>query len=124
MAASSGTLRLFQAAANCLPGIEIGVDCKGTSLERMTFKIGRKPFLFVRAGEAKLKLTASEAHAAMLARAEPSRYKVESDGWVELRFEDGDAIPRERIEHWVKESYFAIAPGFSDRVRRSPKKPN
>jgi hypothetical protein len=123
MAATNGTLGHFQTAARALPGIGVGTACKGTSLECTTFKIQRKVFLFVRAGEARLKLTASEDQAAMLAQTEPARYKVGSNGWVQLKFEDGDVIPRERIEHWVKESYFALAPdSSSSRPEKSSKR--
>jgi hypothetical protein len=118
MAGSNPAIRLLQNTARRLSGIEEGVACKGTSLESTTFKVRKKAFLFLRAGEARLKLTESEAEANKLAKSEPARYKVGSHGWVQLKFDVEEPLPRELIERWVKESYSAFASPASSAAKK------
>ncbi len=125
----SGFGQALRTVALRYPEVAEGIACKGTALESRTFKAGKKSFLFVGPGDAKLKLRESHAEAAALARDEPSRYKVGANGWVTVRFASGDFPSMDLLERWIDESYRVVADDrlvamLPDRGLRSQTKKN
>jgi predicted DNA-binding protein (MmcQ/YjbR family) len=117
-----GLLTKLRAMAMRHPNVEAGVACKGTPLQSTTFTVRKKAFLFVREAdgfaELRLKLDASKAEATRLAKKDPDRYGIGSQGWVKLTFEAHDDLPAEVVERWVGESYRLMAgPGATKRER-------
>lgn len=62
--------------ATALPGTERGVACAGTSLERRTFHVNGKTYLFVSKDQARLELAASAPEARKLG------FSVGAAGWA------------------------------------------
>jgi hypothetical protein len=88
---------------------EEGVACKGTPIEKLTIKAGKKAFLFMGTSNVILKLRESLATAASLAAKQPGRYKVGANGWVTITFGPQDAPPDDLLAKWVDESYRTLA---------------
>lgn len=79
---SSKPMESLKTFALRLPDVQKGVACEGTAVERVTFKAGKKAFLFLGVGDAMVKLQKSIADAAKRAKKEPGRYKAGAGGWV------------------------------------------
>jgi predicted DNA-binding protein (MmcQ/YjbR family) len=77
-------------------------------------KVRGKTFLFMRADENELSLSAklpeSSTAALMLPFAEPTGYGLGKSGWVTARFAASDDLPLAMLNEWIDESYRAIAP--------------
>jgi len=99
-------VQALRKAALALPGVEEGVACAGTALECATFKIRRKAFLFVNENNARLRLVASRAEAAALAKKEPRRYVIGPQGWAKLLL--AEPPPLALMLRWLDESYHAV----------------
>jgi hypothetical protein len=81
-------------------------------------KVGDKAFLFLRQREARLKLGASLAEAAALAKKAPERCEAGKGGWVKVVIEDDDVTPLALLQRWVKESYALLAPKTTAAPRK------
>jgi hypothetical protein len=99
----AGTMRALRAHALRHAGVEEGVACEGTALESRTVKVRGKAFLFLRSGDARLKLGPSLAQA----KRTPG-CKAGAGGWVHVTFEAGPALGT--LKTWVDESYAQLAP--------------
>ena len=97
--------------------IEEGQSCSQTS-----FKVKTKAFLYI--GEqggrykAMFKLKGSLAEAEALAQEQPSNYEVGKFGWVTTRFSAEEAMPDERWQTWLDESYQLAAPKPKKRAAK------
>src|SRR4051794_20129220 len=100
------SLRTF---ASKLPDAEEGIACEGTALEKVTYKVRKKAFLFLGTKDVMLKLFTSHSRreAERLAAREPARFKVGSSGWVSVQLE-GDP-PLEILQKWIAESHGGYA---------------
>lgn len=104
------------------PGVEEGIACEGTALERRTVKVRGKAFLFLGASDAMLKLAASLPEAARQAQQAPERYRVGAGGWVKTSF-DGKPPPLPLFRKWIAESYGLAAAGTGGKANAKAKKP-
>ena len=104
----SNTRLALRTLALRYPGVEEGVACEGTKLEKRTLKVGKKAFLFLGPADAMLKLRSSVGEAARLAAKEPDRFKIGANGWATIRF-GGEVIPLALLKKWVDESYRLFA---------------
>jgi len=91
-----------------LSGVEEGISCAGTGLERSVFKAKKKSFLFLGTAkdgaiELRLKLGAS------LADAEKRGFAAGTHGWVLVRLEKSTKLPKGLLEKWIGESHRAVA---------------
>ncbi|MBL9007913.1 MAG: MmcQ/YjbR family DNA-binding protein [Myxococcales bacterium] len=103
----------FRRAALALVGVEEGIACAGTPLEKATYRVGNKAFLFLgNKGDrydAMLKLDASLDEALRLAAASPASYRVGSTGWVTATFAAAEVPPTGVIERWIAESHAVMS---------------
>ena len=106
----------MRAFASELPDVEEGIACEGTVIEKVTFKVRKKAFLFLGTKDLMLKLSDSRAEAEKLASKEPARFKVGASGWVSVQLE-GDP-PRAILEKWIAESHR----GYAENTKRTPTK--
>jgi hypothetical protein len=90
-------------------GVEEGIACPGTAMERHTMKAGKKAFLFFGSGDALVKLEASLAEAKKLAKAEPKRYRAGANGWVKLMFTADEPPKLDVLARWIAESHALVA---------------
>jgi predicted DNA-binding protein (MmcQ/YjbR family) len=78
------------------------------------FKVRGKAFLFLSRDGGKLNLSMKLPHSREFALdrpfAAPTGYGLGKAGWVTASFEPGEEIPLDLLEHWVGESFRAIAP--------------
>lgn len=102
------------------PGVEEGIACEGTALERRTLKVRNKAFVFLGASDVMLKLDGSLAEAAKLAKQAPARFKAGSGGWVKISLTPEPAPPLALFTRWIDESYALFAAGPA--AARAPKK--
>jgi hypothetical protein len=107
---SAARMNALRKSALRHPGTKEGVACAGTALEARTIKAGGKVFLFLRATEARLKLSDSLAEAAKLATKHPGRIDVGKGGWVRVAFGDDDVPPADVLLRWADESHALLAP--------------
>ncbi len=96
--------------ALALEGVEEGIACEGTALEKRTVKVGKKAFLFLGARDALLKLGASLPAASKLGAKTPERFRVGANGWVKITFDAREPPPLALVAAWIAESY-ALAAG-------------
>ena len=121
MAASAvSTMQSLRTLALRLPDTEEGIACAGTSLESRTIKVGGKAFLFLRAGEARLKLGESLSSAAAIAAKDPEHVRVGAGGWVLLKFESKLAL--REMERWIAESHALFQPKSAGKRGAGPEK--
>lgn len=82
--------------------------------EERVIKVRGKIFLFLGAVEGRLRLSVklpqSFLDALTLPGAHPTGYGLGKAGWVSLWFDEGEAVPMERLTAWIDESYRAVAP--------------
>ena len=82
--------------------------------EERVIKVRGKIFLFLGAVEGRLRLSVklpqSFLDALTLPGAKPTGYGLGKAGWVSLWFDEGEAVPMERLTAWIDESYRAVAP--------------
>jgi predicted DNA-binding protein (MmcQ/YjbR family) len=97
----------LRAAALRLPDVEEGIACEGTVLESHTFKTGKKAFLFLRATEARLKLSTSIPEATKRAKQDAARFSVGAQGWVKILLQG--SLPTALLARWVAESQRTLA---------------
>lgn len=102
--------KILQHSAILCPDVEEGIACAGTALERRTFKVNKKAFLFLGTHDAMLKLNESLPAASQYASSNPNTIKVGAGGWVKLIWKDGAYLPKEKLKVWVTESYWLFAP--------------
>ena len=88
-----------------LPDVQKGVACEGTAVERVTFKAGKKAFLFLGMGDAMVKLKKSLPDASKRAKKEPGRYKAGAGGWVKVMWTPESSPDLDVLKKWVEESY-------------------
>jgi hypothetical protein len=119
----SKTMKAMRAVALKLAGVEEGVACEGTAIEKRTVKVNGKAFLFLGVGDALLKLEGSLPAATKLATKAPDRYRVGKGGWVKIVFSDDDAPPMGVVTKWIAESHsLASAPKPRANPRANAKK--
>lgn len=106
--ASASPMKSWLAIGRSLPGVEEGIACEGTALERRTLKVGKKAFLFLGESDARFKLDAS------IADAKARGCNVGATGWVTVIFAEGD-VPKRVATRWIKESHARMAPARSTR---------
>lgn len=106
------TLGALRKTALRMPETSEGIACAGTSLETRTVEVRGKAFLFLRAGDLRLKLGPSLSQARALAAKDPTRCEVGSSGWVRVVFaDDGGRGPSpDALARWVEESWSLLAP--------------
>ena len=92
-----------------LSDVSEGIACKGTALEKVTFKVRKKAFLFLGRADAMFKLHASLPEAKAIAGRAPSQCKVGANGWVSLKFTDDESVPLDVLTRWMQESYQLFA---------------
>jgi hypothetical protein len=109
----------LRAIAMSLPDVEEGVACKGTPIEKRTFKAKKKAFLFLGVRDAMVKLSDSVAGATKLAAKHPTRYKVGSNGWTTAMFGEGMDAPLDLLERWIDESYRVVTSSKSKSKSKS-----
>lgn len=97
-------IRALQDAALRHPGVERGIACAGTVLESRTFRTRGKAFLFLRSGDARLKLQQSLPAAIRMAADDPDRYHADANGWVMIRWGRDGAPPLRILVRWIDES--------------------
>jgi hypothetical protein len=107
------SLQALRAAALKLPGVEVGIACAGTALEKRTLKVRGKAFLFLGPKDAMLKLQDSLPQAVTLAAREPGRFKVGAHGWTTVVFGDDNSVPLDLLLPWAEESYLLFASKLS-----------
>ncbi|MBK9371412.1 MAG: MmcQ/YjbR family DNA-binding protein [Deltaproteobacteria bacterium] len=82
--------------------------------EERVIKVRGKIFLFLGAVEGRLRLSVklpqSFLDALTVPGAQPTGYGLGKAGWVSLWFDEGEAVPMERLTAWIDESYRAVAP--------------
>ncbi len=82
--------------------------------EERVIKVRGKIFLFLGAVEGRLRLSVklpqSFLDALTLPGSQPTGYGLGKAGWVSLWFDEGEAVPMERLTAWIDESYRAVAP--------------
>ena len=93
------------------PGVEEGIACEGTALERHTIKVRKKAFAFLGKSDVMLKLDKSLVEAARLAKKEPARYKIGAGGWVKISLTPEPMPPLELLAAWIDESHELFASG-------------
>ena len=95
--------------ALAFPEVEVGIACKGTAVECVTFKARGKAFLFLARTNLRLKLGKSLPEASALAAKEPDRYEVGAHGWIKVTSGD-KPLPMDVLTRWIDESYRLLAP--------------
>jgi hypothetical protein len=114
----SASMQVLRKLALRHPGVDEGVACAGTALERRTVKVRGKAFLFLGAGDAMLKLAASLPEAAAWARRQPQAVRVGAGGWVKVTFAD-HAPSAQLFETWIAESYALAADSATAKPKAS-----
>jgi hypothetical protein len=90
-----------------LSGVEEGVSCAGTALERSAFKVKKKTFLFLgtaKDGAIELRLKLADS----VTDAEKRGFAAGAHGWVLLRLEKTTKLPKGLLEKWIGESFRAM----------------
>lgn len=103
------------------PGVEEGIACEGTVIEKRTIKANNKAFLFLGTGDAMLKLRESAPEAKKLAAKRPSQFRAGATGWVTTKFGADHAPPLATMKKWIDESYRVATtrPGPAGRKKRT-----
>jgi len=82
---------------------------EGEACDPRAYHARQKSFLFLGGGDDSftmmVKLAQSLPEVEELARREPSRYSIQSDGWVTATFPRDTPPSQELLERWVDESY-------------------
>jgi hypothetical protein len=86
------------------PGVEEGVACEGTVIEKRTLKLRGRAFLFLGPTDAMLKLADSLPEAQALTKEDPEHFRAGLGGWTKVMFADG-RLPLKLMERWIAESY-------------------
>jgi hypothetical protein len=100
------------------PGVDEGVACEGTVIEKRTLKVGGKAFLFLGPRDAMLKLRESLSEATRLEKAEPERYRAGAGGWVKVSFVPDAPADLALLAKWIAESHRVLAGAASGPARR------
>lgn len=103
-----------------LPDTEEGIACEGTVLEKRTIKVRKKAFVFLGRSNVMLKLGDSLADATAIANEKPDFLKAGASGWVTVKLDGKAAVPRRKLEAWIKESYRLFA-GESSKGKEKAK---
>jgi hypothetical protein len=105
--------------AAALPRVEQGIACEGTAVESRTFKIRGKAFLFLRRGNAMVKLEQSITEANDLGKSGDTLVRAGAGGWTTIKWDDTHPAPMAAMKRWIRESY-ELQAGAEDRSK--PKK--
>ncbi len=77
-------------------------------------KVKGKAFVFMSREDGELSLSVKLPHSADFALmqpfASPTGYGLGKSGWVTARFAKATKVPVALLQHWLRESYLAIAP--------------
>jgi hypothetical protein len=84
-------------------------------MEALTYRVGKKNFVFLAGDVVRLKLGASAAAVAKLAIAE-----VGAGGWAKLTVADGTAVPKQ-LATWIAESYALVVGAAEPKVKAKKK---
>ncbi len=102
---------------------------EGTACTQSSFKTGNRAFLYVgmQGGRYKtmFKLQESMPEATKLAKNDPDRHEVGSNGWVTARFTADKPMPKKLWEKWLDESYelsLAAVAGRRSAEKKTPEK--
>ena len=79
------------------------VACEGTALEKITYQVRGKNFLFLGRNDLLMKLRDGLEEAAELAGV-----RVGKHGWVTVVPPDASRETRERLERWIAESHAVV----------------
>lgn len=101
--------------------VQEGVACKGTALEKSSFAVGKKTFLFLGRDDLMLKLTDSLPQAATLAATAPECCRAGATGWVTIRFRHEHTPPFALLRKWIDESYQMMATKNAKPARKKGK---
>lgn len=108
-ATSDRLMAQLRDAAMSHPEVSEGIACAGTPIESRTLKVGRSAFVFLRSGQARLKLADSLPEAIRLQELEPGHYQVGSKGWVKVNWSVEHTPPLPVLKGWIAESYRLMA---------------
>lgn len=108
--------------ALALPDVTQGIAYKGTALERSTFAVKKKSFLFLGGEELMVKLDASSPAAEKVAQKSPDCCKAGAHGWVTLKYRHDDAPVLKVLTTWIEESYQLFAQKTVAEKKARPKK--
>ena len=89
--------------------VQEGIACKGTALERRTFTVNKKVFLFLGSNDLMLKLADSLPDTNKRASRSDDRIKVGKNGWVKIVWDDASELPLDVLPRWIEESYQLFA---------------
>ena len=110
---SQAPVKVLGTIALRLPDVEKGIACEGTSVERSTFKINKKAFLFLGNVDAMIKLQESIPEARKVAGC-----KVGASGWTKVTWTPDAVPPLDLLKKWVAESYRLMAPPPKKAARK------
>src|SRR5262245_61799989 len=114
-------MKVLRDVALGLPGVDEGVACEGTAIEKRTVKGRGKAFLFLGAGDALVKLDSSLAAAKKLASKMPGRLRVRANGGTKITFTDAEQPPMDVLVKWIAESHrLASAAKPEPEKKRTP----
>lgn len=119
----SRTAQRMRQLALTLEDVTEDVACEGTALESRSFKARKKAFLFLRdvdgVVKARIKLARCLREAQALARSQPQQVQVGKMDWVALEFSDGDPLPWELLQRFVKDAHGVMAGAAVTRPART-----
>ncbi len=111
---ASKSLTMLHKLAHAHANVQQGVACAGTSLESLTFCVGKKAFLFVAARDDSLqlrfKLGPSLAAMKALADNDPEHFEAGKAGWCKATFAQARPPSQKQLKLWIAESYTLSAP--------------
>lgn len=96
-----------------LKDVATSIACKGTSVERTTYTINKKAFLFLGNADAMVKLQESISDARKVAGC-----KVGASGWTKVTWGPDAVPPLDLLKTWVEESYRLLAPPPKNPTRK------
>ena len=105
MATATQIVRALREAALRHDGVDEGIACPGTPLEKRTLKAAGKAFAFLGRTDVMLKLGPSVKAATKLAKAQPTALKVGKNGWVTIKLDGAGAPPLRTLQKWLAESH-------------------
>lgn len=88
-------------AAMGLTAVSEGIACAGTALEKRTFKVKSKAFVFLGTADVMVKLKASLPAAKKLEAKAPEAVKAGANGWVKVTFGVGARSYSRRAPSWL-----------------------
>jgi hypothetical protein len=94
--------------AASLDRVTESVACRGTALEKITYQVRGKNFLFLGRTDLMMKLRDGLEEAAELANAAPEAVRVGKHGWVTFVPANASRDTRDRLKRWIAESHAVV----------------